>query len=323
MDARGGDSGALSQTAVGTREPFVPCACQNQAMTRLRAISALLASVGLHAVPLSAGLAWQALPRVPLIQPPPLEEDDAPAAVWAGDTFDVDTLPSDVSVAATQPSPESPPPRPPATRSAAIEESTSVPPPAAARESTAPSESTAAARAPAADSQPTAQSEAAAPGAGSYGAAGAAAVSAPLGKGLLRVLPRAAFVDPIFHELPWGTSAKVRFAVELDDEGRAVLPLHFDEDQTKVPWLETLLGRAVLLLRGGAFSLPPGVSGPARSSFELELQVVRGAAASGDWAEPRDLAEIGRLVEPTRTQPGRAHFRYNSGREVQLLLRLR
>lgn len=304
-------------------------------MTRLRASLAFLASVGLHAVPLSAGLARQAPPRVPLVQPPPLEEDDAPAAVWAGDTFDVDTLPSDVSVAATQPSSpasgetdvpsasESPPPRPPATRSAATEESTSVPPHATARESTASRESTPEARAPSAGSRPTAQSEAAAPGAGSYGAAGAAAVSAPLGKGLLRVLPRAAFVDPIFHELPWGTSAKVRFAVELDDEGHAVLPLHFDEDQTKIPWLETLLGRAVLLLRGGAFSLPPGVSGPARSSFELEIQVVRGAAASGDWAEPRDLAEIGRLVEPTRTQPGRAHFRYNSGREVQLLLRLR
>lgn len=302
-------------------------------MTRLRAVLALLASVGLHAVPLSAGLAWQALPRAPLLQPPPSEDDEAPAAVWAGNTFDVDTLPSDLSVTAPQPSspasgetaapPVSESPRPPATRSAAVEESTSVPPPAAAQESTASRESSATARAPSAGSQPTAQSEAADPGRGSYGAAGAAAVSAPLGKGLLRVLPRAAFVEPTFHELPWGARAKLRFAVDLDDEGHAVLPLHFDEGQAKVPWLETLLGRAVLLLRGGAFSLPPGVSGPARSSFELELQVVRGVAASGDWAEPRDLAEIGRLVEPTRTQPGRAHFRYNSGREVQLLLRLR
>jgi hypothetical protein len=139
----------------------------------------------------------------------------------------------------------------------------------------------------------------------------------------LRVLPRAAFVEPTFHELPWGASAKMRFSVDLDGEGRAVLPVHVDDDQPSIPWLQTLLGRAVLLLRGGAFSLPAGVSGPARSSFELEIQIIEGAKASGEWAEPRDLAEIGRLVEPTRTQPGRAHFRYNSGREVQLLLRLR
>ena len=310
-------------------------------MTRARVVWALLASVALHAVPLSAGWATRAFPRSTPAQPAPPEEPEAPAAVWAGETFDIDTLPSGASVgasslpvAAERPLGDTPPQAaresaspevdaiaaPPVLPLRPSEGQPEAPPAPSQRKAVAPA---AAEESPKGASGAAQSTEAHAAGSGSYGAAGVGALAAPLGKGLLRVLPRAAFVEPIFHELPMGTSVQLRFSVDLDVDGHAVLPLRFDAEQRRIPWLEELLGRAVLLLRGGAFSLPAGVTGPASSSFELELEVVQGVAASGDWAEPKDLAEIGRLIEPTRTQPGRAHFRYNSGREVQVLLRLR
>lgn len=309
-------------------------------MTRLEWIGALLASLALHAVPLSVASAWSLrLPEAPALALQQPEEDvDAPAAVWAGETFDIDTsseraaegaraatssAPADVRPAAApaeEPPDASRPGEP-------TEPARSRPPAEPSSPNASPAKPPAPARVPAAEPAAEAAAspsgDAPAHGTGSYGATEAAAVAAPLGKGLLRVLPRAAFVEPTFHELPIGASARLRFSIDLDEDGRAVAPVRIDVEQARIQWLEALLGRAVLLLRAGAFSLPAGASGPASSAFELEFEITQGAAASGDWAEPHDLAEIGRLVEPTRTQPGRAHFRYNSGREVQLVLKLR
>jgi len=136
------------------------------------------------------------------------------------------------------------------------------------------------------------------------------------------VLPRVAYVDPTFHDLRFGSTGLIRFQVDLDAEGRPTLPLGFDDDRARARWLEPIVERAILLLRGGTFSQAPSSGGARSAAFELSFEIAEGQAASDDWLEPRDLAEIGRLIEPTASEPGRAHFRYNSGREVFLTLRL-
>jgi hypothetical protein len=161
---------------------------------------------------------------------------------------------------------------------------------------------------------------AAAQASGSYGEEQALARAAPLSKGLLRVLPRVAYPEAAFHRVPLGTTARTRFSIDLDESGRIAPPPRFDQHAARDVWLDDVVVRACLLLRGGMFGLAAGEAGT--HAFELKFEVVQGTPREGDWLEPTDLAEIGRLVEPTLLQPGRAHFIYNSGRQVRLTLSL-
>jgi len=320
-------------------------------MSLRRAVSAGAVSLVLHAVPFGHALAQRiakgstSLPDV---------EAPTPASVWAGETFDIDTLPPSEPAAPSEPAtgapaaepepaapsepatsapaaePEPAAPSEPATSAPAPDPEPAAPPraaltrPSSAARPSAPQASSAAGAA--VDAGTDAAADAASPpklsGGTTYGQADARAAVAPLGKGLLRVLPRVSFVEPRFRELPIGAAAGLRFSVELDATGHPVPPVEIDARDARIPWLEALLARALLLLRGGAFSLPEGTSGPHRCHFELDYEIVQGEPAAGDWLEPGDLAEIGRLIEPTLQTPGRAHFRYNSGREVRLVLRL-
>jgi hypothetical protein len=270
-------------------------------MPRMQAWLALAVSLGLHAVLLARALGGE---RPPPPRPDPTSLVSESAAVLPGETFDIDALPLAPSApaagappaSAASSSPQRPPSPTPPVR---------TPPPAASERALA--------------GAPTA-APADARASGSYGEETSLLRTASLGKGLLRVLPRAAYPVASFHELPFGSTAKVRFSLDLDAAGHLTSPPRFDQDRPREPWLEAIIVRACLLLRTAAFAL--GAATPGSHAFDLKVEVLRGAPRTGDFLEPRDLAEIGRLVEPTLLEPGRAHFIYNSGREVRLTLAL-
>jgi hypothetical protein len=266
-------------------------------MARTQTGWALALSLGLHAVPLTHAFGRATAVREPI---PNLSVPIEPAAVLSGETFDIDAA--------------APAPPAPAVDSLKAPERAAAP---ASVPQAAPAVPAAPAATPAAGSVQTR----AGGSPSSYGEDRPSVGAASLGKGLLRVLPRAAYPESTFHDLSYGTTLETRFSVELDEGGHA-LPPRFDERQVSEAWFDTLVVRALLLLRAGTFAVPASTPGKLEHAFELTAQVVEGTPASGDWLEPRDLAQIGRLVEPTVRQPGRAHFTYNSGREVRLTLRL-
>jgi hypothetical protein len=266
---------------------------------------ALAASLGLHAVPLA-----QALGRVTTTAPepvPPMEESVTAPAIVPGETFDIEAAgPLEQAAAAPAPPPEPPAAIPPPPSVAAAE------PAVATRPKASPSRT----------ARPAASDQVAATTAGTYGEESSLASAASLGKGLLRALPRVSFPEATFHELYFGSMVETRFSVELDPDGHVSKPPHFDNNIPRAAWFEALVVRALLLLRAGTFAAPASKPGTLEHDFELRAEIVRGEPKTGDWLEPHDLAEIGRLVEPTVRQPGRAHFIYNSGREVRLTLKL-
>lgn len=273
-------------------------------------------SIGLHAVPLAHALGRPA----PRPSPPSLEPMETPA-VLPGETFDIDAF----SLPTFSPAASQPPDEPaealvvvvPAAKGRASEEPALADAPEPSKppgeaDAPAPRSRTAAALAPA--------QSAATKASGNYGQEQALAHAAPLSKGLLRVLPRVAYPEAAFHTVPLGATARTRFSIDLDEDGRVVQAPRFDQHRPRDLWLDDIVVRACLLLRGGAFGLSAGKAGT--HAFSLEVEVVQVAPREGDWLEPRDLAEIGRLVEPTLLAPGRAHFIYNSGRQVRLTLSL-
>ncbi len=156
-----------------------------------------------------------------------------------------------------------------------------------------------------------------------YGQAQQTARVGSLGRAFTRAAPRAAFRDPAWHALPMGRVGKVVFSIALDDAGRLTSsPLEFEADPEPLALLKHLVERAVLMLRAGSFALTPQGIEAGSQRFELSAQVRQVEALDDALAEPRDLRQIGRQVEPTRVRPGKANFTYNSGRQVELTVRL-
>jgi len=280
-------------------------------MERTQVGWALAVSLGLHAVPLA-----QALDRVTITAPEvdlPKEGPVTAPAIVPGETFDIEALaPSEPAPAEAAPSPEPPVATPPPPVVAAAAPVVTLPPAVA----TSPKVAAPPAVQAAGSDQPAATAV------GTYGEERSLASAASLGKGLLRVLPRVCFPEATFHELYFGSRVETRFSVDLDPDGHVSKPPHFDNNIARAAWFEALVVRAFLLLRAGTFATPASAPGTLEHDFELSAEVVSGEPRTGDWLEPRDLAEIGRLVEPTVREPGRAHFIYNSGREVRLTLKL-
>lgn len=290
-------------------------------MARARLGWTLMVSLGLHATWLATALGRSVLSdRAADSQLEPTSEpegDTEPAATWAGDTFDVDALlgPSPEGALAPALVPE-PSPEPPPVEAAPA----STPKPAAPKIQT-PKPTPPRSDAPTSSTSGTPDGSGR-PGAGTYGQAEGPTARASLAKGLLRVLPRAAYPEAEWHDLSMSAQEKIVFSLELDADGRIGAETVIERKPEPSPLLARVLRRSVLLLGAGTFALAPDRLGVGQQKFELIATLATGLAADSELARPEDLAEMGRLTEPTQSEPGRASFRFNSGREVLLTLRL-
>jgi hypothetical protein len=161
------------------------------------------------------------------------------------------------------------------------------------------------------------------PAAPVYGQASLPTNVGSLAKAFTRAVPRAAFRDPAWHRLPMGAAGKVVFSIELDNMGKLVGAVSVERTEPEPPvFLKNLVARTVLMLKAGTFALTPQGLQAGTQRFELSAELRRVAALDDVLAEPEDLRQIGRLVEPTRVRPGKANFTYNSGRQVELTIRM-
>ena len=269
--------------------------------------------------------------------------DELDPARFVGNTFEIETVDAPLTPAApplpaapptptAAPEPAAPPlPKPaekapsppddPSTRAAhsaqVASQSPSAPtPPAPAR---AESPVTASAERAAPDGAQTATTGVVAP---SYGQDALPASTASLAKAFTRAVPRIASSDQVWHGLPLGAAGKAVFSIEVDAQGKVVGQGTVLDEPAPAPHLERIIGRTVLLLKSQTFTAFGEAGRGGTQRFELTADIRQVAPLEDAFAEPRDLRQIGRLVEPTRVRPGKANFTYNSGRQVELTLRL-
>ena len=148
------------------------------------------------------------------------------------------------------------------------------------------------------------------------------ASTASFAKAFTRAVPRIASADKVWHGLPLGSAGSAVFDIEVDARGKVVGQGTVLDKPVPAAHLARIIGRTVLLLQNQSFGPPREGDAQVRQRLELSAEIRQVAALDDTFAEPQDLRQIGRLVEPTRVRPGKANFTYNSGRQVELTVRL-
>jgi hypothetical protein len=144
-----------------------------------------------------------------------------------------------------------------------------------------------------------------------------------LAKALTRACPRAAFPDRAWHRLPLGPAGAIEFAVELDEQGKVVRATRRQNPTVSPPThLLDLVKKTTRMLKTGVFALAGHGVEAGVQRFELSAHIESGVSSESVLADPHDLRQIGRFVEPTPIRPGKADFTYNSGRRVVLTVRM-
>jgi hypothetical protein len=124
--------------------------------------------------------------------------------------------------------------------------------------------------------------------------------------------------DDAWHRLPAGPAGKLRLRLTLNVEGRIVgsavlgsAPEH----------LERLWGRTRLALARGRFApRPEAATAEGQLELTLEARVLDEAAEQSETSDPLSPVAYSQ-TPPTRERPGRAYFRFPSGRAVEILVR--
>lgn len=290
--------------------------------------TAFLASLGLHvallAVPILATLHHRqpALPPTTLpnsiamvgnsieVDAPTPEVAAAPAAAAAPEPepVDVKSLP-EAAPLPSKPEPVAKPepdgaskPKPPAPSDA---------PRAARKTLTKP-------RPPSAPSEiavPSQASTSGTPAAGTFGQEGLAPGVRRLGYAFTRAIPAATPSDEAWRELPAGHVGTIRIELEVDENNRlgALKRWQARPGEPAPPAvLERMVERTLLLLRAGQFALS-GSNQPGSERLVIDVSL-RDEAADEDGTT--NVVNKG-FDGATPGHPGRAHFRYGTGRAFE------
>lgn len=271
--------------------------------------------------------------------PPQAAGSPAPPEAAGSPAPDAPSAPSPEAPSAVEPEPPSPPASPPVAAAPAVPSppiapvETSEPPPVQ-REPvlppTVPAPPSAHASHPqtgsgaTAPAPPGSAAAATAPSgaAPAYGQDALPASSASFAKAFTRAVPRIASADKVWHGLALGSAGSAVFSIEVDAQGKVVGQGTVLDKPVPAAHLARIIGRTVLLLRNQTFAHAAEGEAPVSQRFELSAEIRQVAALDDTFAEPEDLRQIGRLVEPTLVRPGKANFTYNSGRQVELTVRL-
>lgn len=188
-----------------------------------------------------------------------------------------------------------------------------TPPPKPVRKSrekpaTKPAASAAAATPAAGSEGPTSG----APAAGTFGQEGLAPGVRRLGYAFTRAIPAATPADAEWRELPAGRVGTIRIELTVDENNRlgAMKSWQARPGEPAPPAvLQRMVERTLILLRAGQFALS-GSNQPGIERLIIDVQL-RDEAAEGE-AEGVVVQKSFDGAAPGR--PGRAHFRYGSGR---------
>jgi hypothetical protein len=124
--------------------------------------------------------------------------------------------------------------------------------------------------------------------------------------------------DEAWHRLPAGAAGKLRLRLTLNVEGRIVgssvlgaAPEH----------LLRLWGRTRLALERGRFApRPESPTAEGQLELTLEARILDEAPEQSETSDPLSPVAYSQ-TPPSRDRPGRAYFRFPSGRAVEILVR--
>jgi len=292
-------------------------------------VAAFIASVGLHAallaVPILASL-WGRPRSAPLdtrpnsiamvgnsieVEAPTPEVADTPAAAAAEVTpVDVKSLPVEAAVeSAVKPAPEH-------TSRPDVDATATAPPampaPSPLHRKTPPK------RTPTSEAASASGAEAAtlgAPAAGTFGQEGLAPGVRRLGYAFTRAIPAATPADAAWRELPAGRVGTVRIELAVDENNHLGELKHWQAHPGEAPppaVLERMVERTILLLRAGQFALS-GSNQPGSERIVIDV-TLRDDDADEDASD--NVVNKG-FDGATPGHPGRAHFRYGTGRSFE------
>lgn len=295
-------------------------------------MTAFLASVGLHAALLAIPLIASLYRHVP--PPPPDTRPNSIAMV--GNSIEVDAptpelaaAPAAAAAPEAEPEPEpvdlkslpnaAPPPTKPEPVSKPEADGVTKPkPPAPADPPRAARRTLSKPRPPSAPADiavPSQASTSGAPAAGTFGQEGLAPGVRRLGYAFTRAIPAATPSDEAWRELPTGHVGTIRIELEVDENNRlgALKRWQARPGEPAPPAvLERMVERTLLLLRAGQFALS-GSNQPGSERLVIDV-TLRDEDADEDATS--NVVNKG-FDGATPGHPGRAHFRYGTGRAFE------
>jgi hypothetical protein len=124
--------------------------------------------------------------------------------------------------------------------------------------------------------------------------------------------------DDAWHRLPAGPAGKLRLRLTLNVDGRIVGSSVLG---TAPDHLQRLWGRTRLTLERGRFApRPESPTAEGHLDLSLEVRVLDEPAEATDTSDPLSPVAYSQ-TPPAKGRPGRAYFRFPSGRAVEILVR--
>jgi hypothetical protein len=165
---------------------------------------------------------------------------------------------------------------------------------------------------------PTSGSDTAAPGApaaGTFGQEGLAPGVRRLGYAFTRAIPAATPADAAWRELPAGHVGTIRIELQVDETNHLGALKHWQAhpgEPAPPAVLERMVERTLLLLRAGQFALS-GSNQPGSERLIIDVHLRDDAP---DEEASTDVVNKG-FDGATPNHPGKAHFRYGTGRTFE------
>jgi hypothetical protein len=156
--------------------------------------------------------------------------------------------------------------------------------------------------------------------AGSFGAVALPQGTQYFAKAFARALP-VVLGDSAWLGLPLGHVGRASVDVSIDAAGR-IAEVELDPRTATPAILKRALDRVFVLLDSGTFSLDGQRVKMGVERLSLSVELSQRAANPDETADPKLMSEKGHLA-PSRERPGSAHLTFNSGRRVDVLIRMR
>lgn len=152
------------------------------------------------------------------------------------------------------------------------------------------------------------------PAAGTFGQEGLAPGVRRLGYAFTRAIPAASPADSAWRELPVGHVGTIRIELEVDKSNRlgALKRWQAPDEPAPPAVLERMVERTLILLRAGQFALS-GSNQPGSERLVIDVHL-RDDAADEDATD--NVVNKG-FDGATPGHPGKAHFRYGTGRTFE------